>query len=55
MKLSDVWSESLNLIQKKLKIGDFSGYKLKYKDGNEFMNIADGNGSPTILIFGFRR
>ena len=48
MKLSDVWSESLNLIQKKFNIiGDFSGYKLKYEDGNKFMNIADGNDSTT--------
>ena len=45
MKLSVVWSDSLLAIQKKLKIEDFSGFKLKYKeDGNDFFTkIADGN------------
>ncbi len=43
VKLSVVWSDSVTAIQKKLKIEDFSEFKLKYKDGNEFMKIADGN------------
>ena len=56
MKLSVVWSDSLSAIQKKLKIEDFSGFKLKYKDAGEFMKISDGKThSKKNLIFGFRR
>ena len=56
MKLSVVWSDSLLAIQKKLKIEDFSGFKLKYEDGNKLMKISDGKThSKKNLIFVFRR
>jgi hypothetical protein len=55
VKLSVVWSDSLLAIQKKLKIEDFSGFKLKYKDAGEFMKISDcKTHSKNNLIFGFR-